>query len=211
MGASRLLRALMKYRLAIIAVAAFCHVSGSAVAAPATYELDPEHVSVGFLVDHVGYAKVLGMFRKVTGRIVFDEDTGAIGSVAIEIDTQSVFSNHRKRDDHLRGADFLNASEFPVMKFAATGGVAAGNRRYTLNGSLTLIGQTRPVTLEATWNKSGEYPFSSGVFGGKPWVLGISARGQFKRSDFGMNYSVSNGWIGDTVELIIELEAQRQQ
>ena len=45
---------------------------------------------------------------------------------------------------------------------------------------------------------------------GNTYVMGVSARGSFQRSAFGMNYSVDNGWVGDEVELIIEFEAQRQ-
>ncbi|MEM7250967.1 MAG: YceI family protein [Pseudomonadota bacterium] len=181
-----------------------------AQAAPQTYELDVDHFSIGFLVDHIGYAKVLGLFRKAKGSIVFDEDSGEVGDVWIEIDTQSVFSNHRKRDDHLRGADFLNASEFPTMTFRAKGATSLGERRYEIKGELELIGRRQPLTLQATWNKAAEYPFSRGILAGKPWVIGLSARGAFNRSDFGMSYAVDNGLVGDRVDLIIELEAIRQ-
>ena len=40
--------------------------------------------------------------------------------------------------------------------------------------------------------------------------MGVSARGSFKRSSYGMNYGVGNGWVGDEVPLIIEFEAQRK-
>ncbi len=176
---------------------------------PARYEIDPEHLSVGFLVDHIGYQKVLGMFRKASGSYTFDERTGELTDVRVEIDTASVFSNHKKRDDHLRSADFLNSAEFPRMVFTAGGASRRGEREYAIQGQLELLGTTQPVTLEATWNKSAEYPIGGG-FGGKPWVMGVSARGSFRRSEFGMSYAVDNGWVGDDVHLIIEFEARRQ-
>ena len=61
-----------------------------------------------------------------------------------------------------------------------------------------------------TWNKSGEYPFGGGLLSKPNFVTGISARGSFRRSDFGMMYAVENGWVGDIVDLIIEAEAIRQ-
>jgi polyisoprenoid-binding protein YceI len=184
---------------------------GPAVRAePQRYELDPDHLSIGFLVDHIGYSKVLGMFRKASGSFTFDEATGELSDVVVTIDTESVFSNHRKRDEHLRGADFLNSAEFPQMVFRAGPTEPVEGRRYRIEGELELLGQTRPLTLEATWNKSGEYPFGGGVLGGKPYVMGVSARGSFLRSAYGMNYGVDNGWVGDEVELIIEFEARRQ-
>ncbi len=179
-------------------------------AQPARYEIDPDHLSIGFLVDHVGYSKVLGMFRKAEGSYVFDEETGELSDLRVIVDTASVFTNHQKRDEHLKSADFLNSAEFPRMTFAAAGARRTGEREYLIDGDLEILGKRQPVTLQATWNKSGEYPFGGGLLGGKPWVMGVSARGSFKRSAFGMTYSVDNGWVGDEVELIIEFEARRK-
>lgn len=179
-------------------------------AAPARYEIDPEHLSIGFLVDHVGYKRVLGMFRKAGGSFAFDEETGELSDIRVSIETESVFTNHRKRDDHLKGADFLNSAEYPQMVFTAAGAQRTGDRTFVINGELELLGQKRPVKLEARWNKSAEYPFGGSLLGGKPYVMGVSASGSFKRSDWGMNYGVDKGWVGDDVELIIELEAVRQ-
>ena len=150
------------------------------------------------------------MFRKASGSYTFDEATGELSDLIVTIETESVFTNHRKRDEHLSSADFLNSAEFPQMVFRADSARPIDGRRYRIQGKLELLGQSKPVVLEATWNKSGEYPFGEGLFGGKPYVMGVSARGSFQRSAFGMNYSVDNGWVGDEVELIIEFEAQRQ-
>lgn len=193
-----------RHALAALAAAALL-AAAPALAEPRAYALDPEHMGIGFLVDHVGYAKVLGMFRDASGSFTFDEQTGALSDLKIEIDTASIFTNHRKRDDHLRSPDFLNTAEFPKMTFTAAGARKTGERTFVIDGRLTLLGRTQPVTLTATWNKSGEYPF-----GDKHYAMGISARGSFKRSAFGMMYAVENRWVGDEVELIIELEAKRK-
>lgn len=174
----------------------------------ARYELDPEHTTVAFLVDHIGYAKVLGLFRSVRGSYSFDESTATLSDVRIEVETASVFSNSRRRDDHLRGPDFLNSREFPRMVFTATSAQRTGERTFIINGELELIGQRQPLTLQATWNKSAESPI--GPVGRRPYLMGVSARGSFQRSAFGMNYAVANGWVGDEVPLIIEFEAIRQ-
>ncbi len=193
-----------------LVVCAAVTLAAPAHAKPEKYEIDPEHLAVGFLVHHVGYAKVLGMFRKATGTYVFDEATGALSSVRIVVDTASVFTNYTKRDDHLKSADFLNAAEFPRMTFTADGARRTGDRKFVIDGRLELLGRTNPVTLDATWNKSGEYAFGGSFFGGKQYRMGVSARGSFKRSAFGMKYGVDNGWVGDEVELIIEFEARRE-
>ena len=176
-------------------------------AQPARYELDPDHLMLGFLVEHVGYAKVLGTFRAARGSYTFDEATGTLSDVRIEADTASVFTNHRKRDEHLKGADFLDSAEFPRMTFTASGAKRTGERTFEVTGQLELRGRTQPLTLQATWNKSAVSPM---VPGGKTYVMGVSARGSFRRSAYGMNYAVANGWVGDEVALIIEFEAHRK-
>ncbi|RJP72700.1 MAG: YceI family protein [Comamonadaceae bacterium] len=174
----------------------------------AKYELDPDHITVAFLVDHIGYAKVLGLFRSARGSYRFDEATATLSEVRIEVETASVFSNQRKRDDHLKGPDFLNSGEFPRMVFTASSARRTSERNFEINGQLELLGKSLPLTLQATWNKSAESPMGGPLR--KPYVMGVSARGSFKRSAYGMNYAVSNGWVGDEVPLIIEFEAVRQ-
>lgn len=182
--------------------------SAPAQAQAARYEIDPDHLTVAFLVDHIGYAKVLGMFRSARGSYRFDEATATLSDVRIEVETASVFSNQRKRDDHLKGPDFLNSGEFPRMVFTAAGAKRTGERTFDITGELEVLGKKQPLTLQATWNKSAESPMSG--LGGKPYIMGVSARGSFKRSTYGMNYAVANGWVGDDVPLIIEFEAVRK-
>ncbi|MGE0804473.1 MAG: YceI family protein [Burkholderiaceae bacterium] len=182
----------------------------AADARPHKYEIDPEHLSIGFLVDHVGFSKVLGLFRSASGSYVFDEDTATLSELRIVIETASVYTNHRKRDDHLKSADFLNSAEFPRMVFTAKGAKNTNERNFIVEGQLELLGRTQPVSLQVTWNKSGEHPMSGGLFSRKDYAMGVSARGSFRRSEFGMKYGVDNGLVGDIVEIIIEFEAKRK-
>lgn len=182
----------------------------AARAEPATYEIDPEHLSIGFLVEHVGYASVLGMFRAASGSYVFDEATGELRDVQVVVETASVFTGHDKRDGHLRSADFLDCAEFPRMTFTAAKARRDGERKFVIEGQLELLGRSRPMVLEATWNKSADSPIGGSLFGGKPYVMGVSARGSFRRSSYGMTYGVDNGWVGDEVRLIVEFEAKRR-
>jgi polyisoprenoid-binding protein YceI len=194
-------------RRAWMLAAALLFLAGGAAAQAPRYQIDPEHLSIGFMVDHVGYAKVLGMFREAKGAYRFDEATGTLSEVRIEVATESVFTNHRARDNHLKGAQFLNVKEHPAMVFTADSAKRVGDRQYEIAGQLELLGQRQPLTLRATWNKSNTYEIPGQ---GRPYVMGVSARGSFKRSAYGMNYAVANGWVGDEIELIIEFEARRQ-
>lgn len=197
-------RAAQRLRTACLLVAAIA-APPSGHAQPADYVLDPEHLTIAFLVDHVGFAKVLGRFETAEGTFAFDEQTGELSSLAVVVDTQSVSTQHRDRDRHLRGKDFLNSADHPRMSYTALAAQRTDERNFRVDGELELLGQTRPLTLHATWNKSGEYPF-----GDEAYAMGVSARGTFNRSDFGMTYGVDNGWVGDEVQIIIEFEAVRR-
>jgi polyisoprenoid-binding protein YceI len=187
------------------AVAAALLAGLAARAEPARYELDPEHTTVAFLVSHAGYASVLGYFGDVQGSFAFDEAAGQLADVAVTVETASVSTHHEDRDEHLRSRDFLDSRKFPEMRFTAAGARRTGERTFEIDGELELNGRTAPLTLTATWNKSADYPF------GNAYVIGVSARGRFARSAFGMSYGVENGFVGDEVEVIVEFEARRQR
>lgn len=178
---------------------------GTAAAEAAEYQIDPEHAVVAFLVDHIGFARVLGSFGRVEGSFSFDESTGSLSDVRVTVATASVSSLHEERDEHLRSDDFLDSREYPQMIFTADTARRLGEREFEIVGELTLLGISRPLTLEATWNKSGDYPI-----GRNAYAIGVSAKGVLRRSDFGMDYAIDNGWVGDEVEIIIEIEAQRR-
>jgi polyisoprenoid-binding protein YceI len=174
----------------------------AAVAAPERFEIDPEHTVVSFLVGHVGYASVLGVFTEMEGGFTYDRETRELSDVEITVGTASVDTFHEARDDHVRAADFLDVEAHPGMTFTAEGGEPTGEATGTVPGELTLLGRTRPLTLDVTLNKAEAYPFGHGRF-----TLGLSVRASLMRSDWGMTYAVDNGLVADEVELLIETEA----
>ncbi|MGH6622129.1 MAG: YceI family protein [Alphaproteobacteria bacterium] len=179
-------------------------------AEPAKYVIDPEHFSIAMSVRHAGYFDLVGLFTEGAGSFVFDEAKPEVSDIRVTIKTASFFSGHKKRDEHVRSADFLNAKEFPEMVFVGKSSEKTGDRTGRIHGELTLRGVIRPLTLDIAWVKSAEYPMGGGLFGGKPYVTGINARAALKRSDFGMTYAVENGLVGDDVVLMLGFEARRQ-
>jgi len=187
--------------------AAIVAAPSGARAEPQRFVLDPEHLTVGFLVSHIGYADTLGLFRDVEGSFVFDEATRTLSDLEVVVRTASVDTFHEARDEHVRSGDFLDAETHPEMTFVMTGAEASGETTGTVTGDLTLRGETRPITLDVTLNKIGAYP------PGFPpaYVVGVSVRGAIDRSDWGMTYGVDSGLVGDRVSLLIEAEARRQE
>jgi polyisoprenoid-binding protein YceI len=171
------------------------------------YEIDSDHATVGFLVKHVGFAKVLGSFADIRGDFQFDEAQKTVKNVRVVIPTATVDTRVQARDRHLKSADFLNVEQYPEMVFESEGTTLDESGSGRLIGQLTLLGLTREVSLEVSWNRSAISPIP--VSGENPYVLGASARGVLKRSDFGMDYGLAEMLVGDEIELILEIEARR--
>lgn len=180
-------------------------------AAPRTWEIDPEHFSIAFSVGHAGYADVMGLFREADGRFVYDPETRELESGEVTVQAASVFTAHEERDEHVRDGDFLDADSHPEIRFTATGYEPGGEDRGVLRGELTLLGETRPVTLDVRINRMAEYPFGGGMLSDPPYVIGISAETTIERSEWGMTYGVEDDIVGDEVELRFEFEARRQE
>ena len=171
-------------------------------AEPARFEIDPTHFSIVFNAQHIGYGATWGMFLKGEGGFTYDEESQALSDLNVTIPADSVFSNHEARDNHLRGKDFLHAQEHPVISFTMTSAEPKTDTTGLVHGDLTLRGVAKPVTLEVTLNKIGEYPF-----GHRKQTIGITATTVLKRSEWGMTYAVDGGLVGDEVPITIELEA----
>jgi polyisoprenoid-binding protein YceI len=168
----------------------------------ASYSIDETHAHAAFKVSHLGFSHTIGQFKEISGTLEFDEADPSASSVSVTINTASVDSANEARDEHLRKADFLNVEAFPTMTFASTGVEVTGENTGTLTGDLTLLGVTKPVTLDVTFNQAGPHPFDPSKI-----VAGFSATGAINRSDFGMAYA--SPAIGETVELTIEIEARK--
>jgi polyisoprenoid-binding protein YceI len=74
----------------------------------AAYVLDPEHISITFFTHHLGFSDVPGMFLEAEGSFRDDAETQELEDLRVVVRTESVFTNHARRDGHLRSADFLN-------------------------------------------------------------------------------------------------------
>lgn len=177
----------------------------SAMAAPQTYNVDPTHSYPNFSVNHLGMATLHGRFDKMTGKIVLDQ-AAKTGSLEARIATASVSTGDgkradgtRSRDEHLRAADFFNSAEFPEMLYKSTKFNFNGEALESVEGTLTLLGVTKPVKLQVTSFKCGPHPFNK-----KP-MCGANVEGTIKRTDFGMKFGVPA--IADDIKLAIGIEA----
>lgn len=175
-------------------------VAVSVTANAETYELDPAHTYPYFSISHLGFSTLRGRFNNTTGKVTIDKAKGT-GSLEIVIDVNSIDTAHEKRDKHLRSPDFFNAAEFPKMTYKSSK-VTINNDSAMVEGNLTMMGVTKPISLKVEKISCGVHPFS------KKEVCGFDATGTIKRSDFGMNYGAPG--IGDEITMYIEAEGVKQ-
>jgi polyisoprenoid-binding protein YceI len=179
----------------------------SALAAPESYTFDPYHTYPQFEAGHLGFSKMRGRFDKSAGKFSIDRAAKS-GAIELVVQTASVSSGDndkgarpRARDEHLRSPDFFNVAEFPTMTFKGTGVKFQGDNVASIDGQLTLLGVSKPLTITMDGWKCGQHPVS------KKEMCGGNAHGTIKRSDFGMKFGIPA--VGDELTLWFEFEAYK--
>ena len=168
------------------------------------YEIDKAHTTVGFTARHLAVSTVRGQFNKFDGRFEGPDDdvTKITGEVKVEV--ASIDTRTEMRDNHLRSADFFEAEKYPYISFKLTKLEPIDDEKFRVHADLTIKETTRPIVLDATLEGRVPDPMT----GGKE-RLGISARGQLNRMDFGLNWDGIAGAIpiaSHTIKLEVEAE-----
>jgi polyisoprenoid-binding protein YceI len=168
------------------------------LAAAERYDFDKAHTSVLFFVEHMGLSEMQGEFRAFEGELLVDTTDLAKSSVNVTIDAASVDMDHDKLNAHLQSKDFFDVANQPKLSFKSSKVEVKGENALAVTGDLTILGVTRPVTLDVVLKKVDAHPFA------KRPAIGFHATGTIKRSDFGMNYIV--GPVADVVKIRIDTE-----
>jgi polyisoprenoid-binding protein YceI len=165
------------------------------------YTLDMTHSGVGFSIKHLMVSNVKGKFKVYDGNFSFDEKAGKITKLEGVVDVASIDTEIQKRDDHLRSADFFDATKFPKMDFVMTKFTAG--KKPKVEAKLTIKGVTKTVVFDADIGGAAVDPWGTKK-------AGFSLTGVINRKDFGLNWSKSletGGFVvGDEVKLSIDLE-----
>jgi len=190
----------MKKILALVLVSLL--LSAPALAASAKYSFDPGHTQVFFSVEHMGLSHPMGRFMKIDGGYTFDPDHPEASQVDVKIDANSLNMDSAPWDEHMKSDKFFNVAKFPAISFKSTKIEKTGDKTGKMTGDLTLLGVTKPVTLDVTYNGSAVNPMNKNA------MTGFNATAKVKRSDFGMSSFLN--MVGDEATIIINVEGIRQ-
>lgn len=163
-----------------------------------TFNIDSRHTFPYFQISHMGFSQQSGRFNKATGKISLDAAAGK-GTAQVTIDTASVDMGLDDWDKHMRGPDFFNAEQFPSMTFSADNFIFEAGKPVAAEGTLTLLGVSKPVKLAIA-------NFSCGIhLMLRKEVCGANLSTSIRRSDFGMTKYLPA--VGDEVRIHIPIEA----
>lgn len=174
------------------------------LAAPALAEdftIDSRHTFPSFEVSHMGLSTQRGRFNSTSGKITLDR-AGRKGTVELAIDATTVSTGLAELEKHLRGEDFFNVEKFPKITFKSSKVVFEGENPRSVEGEITLLGVTKPLTLSVSSFNCRVHPMT------KKYVCGADAGATIKRSEFGMSYAIPA--VSDEVKLLIQVEAIRE-
>lgn len=193
----------MQHRIWIIGLLSFTALflySPSAMAAE-RYQVDSAHTYILFKVKHLGIGYSYGRFDGPSGTIVWDDANPANNSIEMSVGAIDVNTADVKRDQHIRSGDFLNVEKYNSIVFKSTSIKKIDADTYSVNGELTLLGNTRPISVEVRQTGIGRDPWGN-------FRRGFETTFRIKRSQWGMDFML--GGVSDEVELTVSAEGIRQ-
>ncbi len=190
----------IKFTLLLILIAA------SIIQAQTKWKFDKAHTTVGFSVTHLVITDVEGKFKKFGGKVITNGDDFENAQVEFWADVNSISTENKKRDKHLKSDDFFNAEKFPKLTFKSKSFKKVGENKYKLVGDLTIRDKTKEVELDVTHNGTIKDPW-----GGTR--AGFKIYGEINRFDFGLKWNklmeLGGAVVGKTVRIKINTELKK--
>jgi polyisoprenoid-binding protein YceI len=170
---------------------------------PGTWTIDPVHSAVTITARHLGISSVTGSIGEFSGAIEIAEPV-EFSTVHAVMRADTVDTGNKVRDDHLRSPDFLDVASYPQIEYTGTSIVRSGGDRWTVEGSLTLRGTTKPVPLDLTYLGTSPDPWGG-------LRAAFRATAELRRKDFAIDWnqalptgSVLVGWV---MQVTLDIEA----
>jgi polyisoprenoid-binding protein YceI len=165
------------------------------------FEVDPVHSSVTFMIEHMGISYIHGRFNEVSGSFDFDKDAPEKSSFTMTIKSDSVDTNVKGRDTHLRSPDFFNTKQFPLITFQSTQ-VKKAKDGYDVTGDFTMHGVKKPLTISLKGGKQVDFKGMA--------KTGFFSQVSVNRADFEVGSKIGPEMLGNTVYIYIGMEGAKK-
>jgi polyisoprenoid-binding protein YceI len=168
---------------------------------PGVYELEDTHAYLSFSYSHMGLSYPQLQFTDFDAELRLDGNDMSKSEVSITIDAASIDTSVAALDDELRGEKFFDVANNPQITFLSTGYEETSDSSGRLTGDLTVLGISKPVTLDVTINSASMNPMN------RREMIGFSASGTVNRSEFGLDANVP--MVGDELSLVVQVEFKK--
>jgi polyisoprenoid-binding protein YceI len=187
-------------RMFVTLSAAIAAASSVAARAADTFTADPVHSSVVFKVKHMNTSTAWGRFDALTGSFTLDAADPAKSQMTFTVKADSVDTNNKARDNHLKSPDFFNAVQYPDITFTSKS-VAKSAGGYEVSGTMTFHGVTKPLSFVLVPTGTGKDMKGNAI-------AGVDASFTLKQSDFGITKMAAA--IGDEVTVFVSIEGVKK-
>jgi len=168
------------------------------------YTIDAAHTTIGFTARHVMVTNVKGKFLDFSGSLHLDGSDPSKSSASIDVKMDSIDTGNADRDGHLKSADFFKTDEFPTMTFRSTKAESLGGDDYRITGDLSILGVTKPITIDLEFNGAAKDPFGNER-------VGFEGKATILRSEWGLTWNAAletGGFlVSDKIKLNFDISA----
>ncbi|MER6528793.1 YceI family protein [Streptomyces sp. NPDC001508] len=168
------------------------------------YTIDPAHTTIGFVARHAMVTNVKGSFTELSGTLHLDGTDPAKSTASLDVTMDSIETGNADRDGHLKSSDFFKTDEFPTMTFRSTKAESLGGDDYRITGDLSILGVTKPLSIDLQFNGSAKDPFGNER-------VGFEGRTEILRSEWGLtwNAALETGGVlvSDKIKLNFDISA----
>lgn len=170
-----------------------------------SWTLDPTHSEVGFKIKHLMISNVRGSFNVINANIQNSGNDFNNSKIQFTAAVDSINTGNEQRDGHLKTGDFFNAEQFPEIRFESA---AYDQNNGKLEGTLTIKGVSKPVSLNAEFNGLGKDPWGNEK-------AGFSVSGKINRTDFGLTYNAAletgGVLLGEDIQVSADVQFVKQK
>ncbi len=167
------------------------------------WAFDGSHAKIGFSVSHMGISETEGKFTKFEGTVLSDKPDFSDAKIDLTIDVNSINTEDKRRDDHLKAADFFDVAKYPTITFKSKSFKSLGKNKYKLVGDFTMHGVTKEIELDVTYKGTVEDPY-------KNTKAGFKLSSVIDRTQFGLVWTgklAAGGLlVGNDINLDINIE-----
>lgn len=173
----------------------------------ATYKIDAAHSEIGFKIKHLVISTVSGNFSKFDATMETEKADFSDASVSFETDVESISTNNKDRDAHLRGEEFFAADKFPKITFRSTSIEKKSDSEFVLHGDLTIRNVTKNIALSVEYGGNVTDPWGQ-------IKEGFELSGKISRKEYGLKWNAlteaGGAVVSDEVRLMLNVQMVKQ-